>query len=72
MPMPGDDKPRMRKIPKVIEPTEPVDVLVDDDPKTDDDKKGDKKGKDRRRELVFDEDRGQVVAKRKRKGGRGN
>jgi N utilization substance protein A len=33
-------------------------------------KKGGKKGKNRRRELVFDERRGEVVAKRKRKGGR--
>ena len=33
-------------------------------------KKGAKKGKNRRRELVFDERRGEVVAKRKRKGGR--
>jgi hypothetical protein len=33
-------------------------------------KKGGKKGKNRRRELIFDERRGEVVAKRKRKGGR--
>ncbi len=33
-------------------------------------KKKGKKGKNRRRELVFDERRGEVVAKRKRKGGR--
>jgi len=34
-------------------------------------KKKGKKGKQRQRELIFDEDRGEVVAKRKRKGGRG-
>ncbi len=34
-------------------------------------KKKGKKGKQKRRELVFDEDRGEVVARRKRKGGRG-
>jgi N utilization substance protein A len=34
-------------------------------------KKKGKKGKQKRRELVFDEDRGEVVVRRKRKGGRG-
>jgi hypothetical protein len=48
-----------------IEPVEAEEV----DEGTGKKKKG-KKGKNRRRELVFDERRGEVVAKRKRKGGR--
>lgn len=67
-----DNRPRMRKVPKVVEPAEPAEAVfaTEDGDNEDPDKKGDKKGKNRRRELVFDEDRGQVVAKRKRKGGR--
>jgi len=67
--------PRMRKVPKVVTPEavaqqDAVSAPEGDDEDQDGDKKG-KKGKERSRELVFDEDLGQVVAKRKRKGGRG-
>jgi N utilization substance protein A len=50
---------------------ENIETASDDDES--DDRKGGKKGKkgkNRRRELVFDERRGEVVSKRKRKGGR--
>jgi N utilization substance protein A len=49
-------------------PTPAVGEFDEDD--ENDDRKKDKKGKNRRRELVFDERRGEVVSKRKRKGGR--
>jgi transcription termination/antitermination protein NusA len=66
-------KPR-RLVPKPVTEVEPVveaEGFVADGAEEGDekDKKG-KKGKNRRRELVFDERRGEVVAKRKRKGGR--
>jgi N utilization substance protein A len=48
---------------------EPADIEAEEGDVTGKKKKG-KKGKNRRRELVFDERRGEVVAKRKRKGGR--
>ena len=66
--------PTVRRVPKPVEP-EPevvaaVDAEVDDDDDDEKKKKGGKKGKNQRRELVFDERRGEVVSKRKRKGGR--
>ncbi|MEP7287966.1 MAG: transcription termination factor NusA [Chloroflexota bacterium] len=61
-----------RPAPVVVEPVEEVEVeVVAVDDETDDDKKkGGKKGKNQRRELVFDEQRGEIVSKRKRKGSR--
>ncbi len=49
---------------------EPEDLEEAEEGPGDKKKKGGKKGKNRRRELIFDERRGEVVAKRKRKGGR--
>jgi transcription termination/antitermination protein NusA len=69
--------PVVKRVPKPVEKPEPVEfhtfpepVEVEDEESADKKKKGAKKGKNRRRELVFDERRGEVVAKRKRKGGR--
>ncbi len=70
-PEPVEEVRQTRRIPKpVVAEPEPVDDVAFEE--TDDDKKGKKgkKGKNQRRELVFDERRGEVVAKRKRKGGR--
>jgi N utilization substance protein A len=80
-PQPEPAKPPVgRRVPKVAKPQptlETVDyapyiepVEVDEEDEGTGKKKKGKKGKNRRRELVFDERRGEVVAKRKRKGGR--
>ncbi len=72
--------PVVKRVPKPVveQPSpEPVEFRTFPEVATDEEeddstgkKKGTKKGKNRRRELVFDERRGEVVAKRKRKGGR--
>jgi transcription termination/antitermination protein NusA len=63
-------KAQIRHAPPAAEPA-PI-IAPDEDPDALDEagKKGGKKGKNRRRELVFDEQRGEVVSKRKRKGSR--
>ena len=73
-----EEKPRYRKVPipgASAETAAPAVVagaplLPGETAESDEDRKKSKKGKERYRKLVFDEDRGQVVAKRKRKGGR--
>ncbi len=72
--------PAVRRVPKpvaaapepVVEFEAPAEAAEEEDEGSDatGKKKKGKKGKNRRRELVFDERRGEVVAKRKRKGGR--
>jgi hypothetical protein len=51
----------------------PEEVDFDDEDEIDDGKKGGKKGKKKKnRQLIYDEDRGGMVVKRQRKGGRGD
>ena len=61
-----EEKPK--KAPKKKKPS--VVVVRQDSKDSQDDKEDEKKGKRRRRTLVFNEDAGEVVAKRKRKGSR--
>jgi N utilization substance protein A len=74
LPPEGLEVRQPRRVAKPVVEVEPVEDVAfeegDDD--SDASKKGKKgkKGKNQRRELVFDERRGEVVAKRKRKGGR--
>jgi N utilization substance protein A len=74
LPPEGLEVRQPRRVPRPVAEPEPVEDVafeeVDDD--SDASKKGKKgkKGKNQRRELVFDERRGEVIAKRKRKGGR--
>ncbi|HEX3052314.1 MAG TPA: transcription termination factor NusA [Aggregatilineaceae bacterium] len=63
------EEARRRKTAKKAHPErEELPVVEEPDAEARDDKR--KSAKKKKRELVFDEDRGQVVAKRKRKGGR--
>ncbi len=86
LPEPKEEKAptkTVRRVPKAAEPeaepeavdyaaytAEPDGEAEDEDGTVEKKGKKGKKGKNRRRELVFDERRGEVVAKRKRKGGR--
>lgn len=74
---PTADKPRFRKVPIPVPGTEAaatataaVPGVPGESAESEEERKKSKKGKERYRKLVFDEDRGQVVAKKKRKGGR--
>ncbi|MHB8629247.1 MAG: transcription termination factor NusA [Aggregatilineales bacterium] len=67
-----EDKPRFRKVARPLPGTGTAATPEAAGAPDSESKKGkDKKDKGRFRELVFDEDRGQVVAKRKHKDGRG-
>ncbi|HVO44340.1 MAG TPA: transcription termination factor NusA [Aggregatilineales bacterium] len=68
-------KPKFVRVPRPESVPVTADILPEPNDEDEDKgdrsgKKKDKKGKNRRRELVFDERRGEVVSKRKRKGGR--
>ena len=68
--MPGGlPEDAQRKAPAVVKARAGEEEEVEEEPDLDaQGKKG--KGKKKQRELVFDEDRGQMVARRKRKGSR--
>lgn len=69
LPEPQAVEPETEEPEPYVAPVQPARVFEDEDSFGSDDKKG-KKGKSRRRQLIYDEDAGQVVARRKRKGSR--
>jgi hypothetical protein len=63
-------KPVLEEVPTSVETDEEVEAGYEDESKDKSSKKKGKKNKQRRVELIYDEDSGEVVAKRRRKGSR--